>query len=105
MAYHNRITAIKRLRKEFKLDEKQSTKGKEKERVISDISAADAEAKHVKIEWVDGRIGRCLVSDKGIVVKCAIIGEDGRDRETERRVLGGDKRMEGIAERLKEGIY
>lgn len=103
--YHLRIASIKHLRKTFSLDEKLSRKGKEKEREIADISAADAEAKQVRMEWVDGRIGRCVVGMNGEVVKCVIIGEDGRDRDTERRVLGGDKRMEGIADRLMEGIY
>ncbi|CAD6449043.1 03e2af57-8c9b-4a02-a0c8-be3b4685f6af [Sclerotinia trifoliorum] len=103
--YHLRIASIKHLRKGFSLDEKLSRKGKEREREIADISAADAEAKQVRIEWVDGKIGRCIVGMNGEVVKCVIIGEDGRDRETERRILGGDKRMEGIADRLMEGIY
>lgn len=103
--YHLRITSIKHLRKRFSLDERLSRKGKENEREIADISAADAEAKQVRIEWVDGKIGRCVVGMNGEVLKCVMIGEDGRDHETERRVLGGDKRMEGIADRLMEGIY
>lgn len=105
MQYHNRIAVIKSLRRAFGLDEKVSAKGKERERLLYDISAADAEAKQLRIEWVDGRIGRCVVGEKGEVVKCVIIGEEGRDRETERRLLGGDRRMEGIATRLKEGMY
>jgi central kinetochore subunit Mal2/MCM21 len=105
-AYHNRISTIKSLRKEFRLDEKPSKKGKDREKVIADISAADAEAKQVRIEWIDGRIGRALVGEKGEVLKCVIIGEDGRDRETEGRVLGdGNAGMVGIGERLREGIY
>ncbi|RFU24634.1 hypothetical protein B7463_g11694, partial [Scytalidium lignicola] len=103
--YHNRIVVIKALRKAFGLDEKVSAKGKGRERVLYDISAADAEAKQLRIEWVDGRIGRCVVGERGEMLKCVVIGEDGRDREMERRVLGGDRRMEGIATRLKEGRY
>lgn len=103
MAYHNRISAIKSLRKEFKLDENVSRKGKEREKTIADISAADAEAKQIRIEWVDGKIGRCVVDDDGGVVKCVVVGDEGRDRETERMVLQG--RIEGIGERLMEGIY
>jgi central kinetochore subunit Mal2/MCM21 len=103
MGYHNRVQVIKTLRKEFKLDEKVGRKGKGRERVIADISAADAEAKQVRIEWADGRIGRAVVDEKGEVKKCVIIGEDGRDRESERRVLRGA--MEGIGERLREGFY
>jgi central kinetochore subunit Mal2/MCM21 len=103
VGYHNRISVIKGLRKEFKLDEKVSRKGKGRERVIADISAADAEAKQVRIEWVDGRIGRCVVGEGGEVKKCVVIGEEGRDFETERSVSRGG--MEGIGERLREGIY
>ncbi|KAK0111662.1 hypothetical protein ONS95_002007 [Cadophora gregata] len=103
VAYHNRTGVIKSLRREFKLDEKESRKGKGREKVINDISAADAEAKQIRIEWVDGRIGRAIVDERGEVVKCVILGEDGRDRENERRVVGGG--MEGIGERLKEGMY
>jgi central kinetochore subunit Mal2/MCM21 len=79
VGYHNWISVIKSLRKEFKLDEKVSRKGKGRERVIVDISAADAEAKQVRIEWVDGRIGRCVVDAGGEVKKCVVIGEDSRD--------------------------
>ncbi|KAF8862472.1 hypothetical protein BDZ45DRAFT_645856 [Acephala macrosclerotiorum] len=103
VGYHNRVSVIKGLRKEFKLDEKVSRKGKDRERVIADITAADAEAKQVRIEWVDGRIGRAVVDDKGEVGKCVVIGEEGRDREVERRVVAGG--MEGIGERLRDGMY
>jgi central kinetochore subunit Mal2/MCM21 len=57
----------------------------------------------VRIEWVDGRIGRRVVGEGGEVRKCVVIGEEGRDFETERRVARGA--MEGIGERLREGIY
>ncbi|CZR65606.1 uncharacterized protein PAC_15506 [Phialocephala subalpina] len=103
VGYHNRISIIKGLRREFKLDEKVSRKGKGRERIIADITAADAEAKQVRIEWVDGRIGRAVVDDRGEVGKCVVVGEDGRDREVERRVVAGG--MEGIGERLREGMY
>ncbi|KAH6715773.1 Cenp-O kinetochore centromere component-domain-containing protein [Leptodontidium sp. MPI-SDFR-AT-0119] len=103
VGYHNRTSVIKGLRREFKLDEKESKKGKSREKVITDISAADAEAKQVRIEWADGRIGRVVIDEKGEVKQCVIIGEDGRDGETERRVLAGS--MEGIGERMREGMY
>ncbi|KAG9240729.1 Cenp-O kinetochore centromere component-domain-containing protein [Calycina marina] len=108
VAYHNRITAIKSLRKDFKLDEdlkRKNGKGKERERVIVDISAADAEANQVRIEWIDGRVGRCVVGDTGEVKKCVVIGEDGRDRDAERCITERNGRMELIAARLKDGIY
>ncbi|KAG4430125.1 hypothetical protein IFR05_014396 [Cadophora sp. M221] len=103
VGYHNRTSVIKGLRREFKLDEKESKKGKGREKIITDISAADAEAKQVRIEWTDGRIGRVVVDEKGEVKQCVIIGEDGRDGETERRVVAGS--MDGIGERMREGMY
>ena len=111
MGYHNRASAIKALRKTFKLDEvveeKRKRKEKGRQRVIADIGAADAEAKQVRIEWVDGRIGRAVVDDKGRVAKCVILGEEGRDYVNERRIVGevGMGRMEDIGERMFEGIY
>lgn len=103
VGYHNRVAVIKSLRKEFKLDEKESKKGKGREKVIDDISAADAEAKQICIRWVDERVGRVVVDDGGAVVGCVVMGPEGRDRETERAVLKG--RMEGVGGRLREGIY
>lgn len=111
VGYHNRSMVIKGLRKTFELDEavseKSKRKGKGREKVIADISAADAEAKQIRIEWVDGRIGRAVVDEKGEVLKCVVIGEEGRDYINERRILGegGKRRMEGLGERLAEEIY
>jgi len=103
VSYHNRVAIVKSLRKEFRLGEKESRKGKEREKVIEDISAVDGENKQLRIEWVDGRLGRVAIDDKGNVLKCVIIGEEGRDTENEVRVMNGD--MAGIGERLREGIY
>jgi central kinetochore subunit Mal2/MCM21 len=100
-SYHNRIAAITGMRKAFGLDVKKGkNKGKGRELVIRDISAADAEAKQIRFEWVDGRIGRAVVDGKGQIQKCVIIGEDGRDRDMERRILSGNKTIDQMAERL-----
>lgn len=103
VGYHNRMSIVKSLRKDFRLDEKESRKGKGREKVITDISAVDGEVKQLRIEWADGRLGRVAIDDKCKVLKCVIIGEEGRDTENEVRVMRGD--MAGIGERLKEGIY
>ena len=110
MGFHNRTTVIKSLRKSFKLDEvskKGKGKGKDSNKVIVDIAAVDAEVKQIRIEWVDGRIGRAVVDENGEVLKCVVIGEEGRDYASERRIVGegGKGRIEGLAERLMEGIY
>ena len=99
-AYHNRVAVIAGMRKVFGLEGRKGDKGKHRESGIADVSAADAEARQIRLEWLDGRIGRAVMDDKGDVMKCVVIGEDGRDRETERKLMGGDKRAEGMAERL-----
>jgi central kinetochore subunit Mal2/MCM21 len=99
--YHNRVAVIAGLRKAFGLDDKKGrAKGKGRELVMRDITAADAEAKQIRFEWIDGRIGRAVVDSKGGIQKCVIIGEEGRDRDMERKILGGNRRLEDVAERM-----
>lgn len=113
VSYHKRLSSIKALRKEFNLSSSSSSllsKGKSPENVIIDITPADPEAKQMRIEWVDGRIGRVAMDEKGKVVKCVVIGEEGRDRDVERRVMssmgnGLGARIEDVGTRLREGIY
>ena len=112
VAYHLRLQNIKNLRRQFELDDSTTNDGKRKrgkgnvkDKVIVDISAVDAEAKQVRIEWADGGIGRVVVGAKGEILNCVVLGEKGRDGANERRIMGEDMRMEGIGERLLEGIY
>ncbi|KFY22280.1 hypothetical protein V493_06696 [Pseudogymnoascus sp. VKM F-4281 (FW-2241)] len=99
VGYHNRITVIAGMRRAFGLSASKE-QGEGRDLIFSDISAADAEAKHVRLEWIDGRIGRAVISSKGNILKCVVIGEDGRDRTTERAILGGGGRIEGMTARL-----
>ncbi|KAI9743475.1 MAG: hypothetical protein M1818_002788 [Claussenomyces sp. TS43310] len=100
-AYQNRTAVIVGMRKAFGIhDKKASQKGKGKELGIRDTSAADAEARQIRIEWVDGRIGRVLIGPKGDVEKCVVVRDEGRDREMERKVLGGNGRAEGLVQRM-----
>jgi central kinetochore subunit Mal2/MCM21 len=98
--YHNRVAAIAGLRKSCGLDKKGRDKGKGREQIIRDISAADAEAKQVRFEWLDGRVGRAIINDKGEIKDCVVTSEEGRDRDTERKILGGKRRIEELAEKL-----
>lgn len=109
VSYHLRLQSIKHLRKQFNLDEKSKVSAKKKtqsaDQVIHDVTAIDAEAKEVRIEWTDGQIGRAVVNANGEIMKCVILGDDGRDRENERRILSHGRRMEQIGDRLMEAIY
>lgn len=67
------------------------------------ITAADAEAKQITIEWADGKTGRLVMGDDGEIVKIVAVGEGGRDREAVRELLGGAERVEDVAKRLASG--
>ncbi|KAI1502008.1 cenp-O kinetochore centromere component [Biscogniauxia marginata] len=99
--YHNRTAVIGDLRKSAGLESKKG-KGKELEVPITNITAADAEAKQISIEWSDGRSGRLVMGDDGDVVKMVVQGENGQDRQTVRQLLGGSVRIEEVARRLEK---
>ncbi|KAF3482260.1 uncharacterized protein GIQ15_05019 [Arthroderma uncinatum] len=70
---------------------------------ISSVSAASIEARYIRVQWQDGRIGRIKVSNRGLVERAIIIGDDGRDKTTETLIAGGDGRAENIVRRLLDG--
>ncbi|KAI1876058.1 uncharacterized protein JN550_001554 [Neoarthrinium moseri] len=97
--YQNRIATIGDLRKAAGLGSSKG-KGKQLEAPISEISAADAEAKQIRVEWEDGRTGRLVMDDDGKLVKMVAQGENGRDREAVRQLLGGSIRIDDLVRRL-----
>ncbi|KAI5921782.1 cenp-O kinetochore centromere component [Camillea tinctor] len=100
--YHNRNAVIGDLRKSAGLESK-TERSQEQEVPIVDISAADAEAKQISVGWGDGRSGRLVMDDDGTIVKMVVQGENGRDRDAVRQLLGGSARIEEVVRRL-EGI-
>ncbi|KAI0897573.1 Cenp-O kinetochore centromere component-domain-containing protein [Annulohypoxylon nitens] len=96
--YHNRTAVIGDLRSEAGLEKKKATK--EVDVPIVDISAADAQAKQIRVEWGDGRSGRLVISDDGDILKMVAQGENGQDREAVRQLLGGSVRVEEVVRRL-----
>ncbi|KAK4194590.1 Cenp-O kinetochore centromere component-domain-containing protein [Triangularia verruculosa] len=83
--YHARLGTVADLRKAAGL----GRGGGGNESGLVDISPADAEVKHVSVEWEDGRTGRLVMGDDGEIVKLVVVGENGRDREAGRELLGG----------------
>ncbi|KAL2269497.1 hypothetical protein VTJ83DRAFT_1681 [Remersonia thermophila] len=67
---------------------------------LIDISPADAEAKQLTLEWADGRVGRLVMDDDGEIVNLVVLGENGRDREAGRDLLGRATRVEDVVRRL-----
>ncbi|KAI1103210.1 Cenp-O kinetochore centromere component-domain-containing protein [Jackrogersella minutella] len=97
--YHNRTAVIGDLRGAAGLESKKG-KGRELEVPIVDISAADAQAKQIRVEWSDGRSGRLVIGDDGEIMKMVALGDGGQDREAVRQLLGGSARIEEVAKRL-----
>ncbi|KAK0659770.1 Cenp-O kinetochore centromere component-domain-containing protein [Cercophora samala] len=83
--YHARLGTVADLRKAAGL----AGRGEGNGSGLVDISPADAEVRHVSVEWGDGRTGRLVIGDDGEVVKLVVVGENGRDREGGRELLGG----------------
>ncbi|KAI0487203.1 cenp-O kinetochore centromere component [Xylaria cf. heliscus] len=97
--YHNRAAVIGDMKKAAGLNSKKAS-DQEPETEITDISAADAEAKQISLQWRDGRSGRLVVNDDGDVVNMVVQGNNGPDRETARQFLGAAAHVEEFTRRL-----
>ncbi|KAK0717097.1 Cenp-O kinetochore centromere component-domain-containing protein [Lasiosphaeria miniovina] len=109
--YHHRLGVVADLRKAAGLGRKKKRiaedEGGEEEqeeerqaRGLININPADAEAKQLSIEWVDGRTGRLVLGDDGEILKFVAVGDNGRDRDAVRELLGGAARVDEVVERL-----
>lgn len=98
--YQNRAAVIGDMKKAAGLGSKKAS-DQESGIEIVDISAADAEAKQISLQWRDGRSGRLIMNDDGDVVKMVVQGDHGQDRETVRQFLGGAVRVEDVTKRLE----
>ncbi|KAI0975689.1 cenp-O kinetochore centromere component [Xylaria arbuscula] len=99
--YHNRAATIGDMKKAAGLGSKKAS-DQDSESAIVDISAADAEARQISMQWRDGRSGRLIMNDDGDIVKMVVMqGDNGQDRETVRQFLGGAVRVEEVTGRLE----
>lgn len=99
--YHHRVSVIADLRRAVGLDgRRRDAEGLAEGTPLLAISAADTEAKQVRVEWKDGRSGRLVIGDDGDVVKLVVFGDAGRDRELTRELLSGGARLEHVARKL-----
>jgi central kinetochore subunit Mal2/MCM21 len=67
---------------------------------ILSLAATSIEARYIRIEWSDGRVGRIKISNQGFVERAIIIGDDGKDDITASLCTGGDGRIETLLQRL-----
>ncbi|CAJ2503456.1 Uu.00g108500.m01.CDS01 [Anthostomella pinea] len=98
--YQNRIAVIGDLRKAAGLEAKNDT---DRESELVNISLAGPMAKQIHMEWSDGRSGRLVMGDDGEILKMAVQGQNGQDRETVRNLLGRSVRIEEVVKQL-EGV-
>lgn len=94
--HHNRIGAIADIRRDIGMADNDSAG----EKWIVDVSAADPEAKQVRLEWANGRLGRVVMDDDGFVRQVVVFGTEGRDRETMRALGEKGLRIEDLAGKL-----
>ncbi|KAF7531457.1 hypothetical protein G7054_g8871 [Neopestalotiopsis clavispora] len=97
--YQNRITTIGDLRKAAGLGNNHAKRRREDDEAavaITDISAVDAEAKQVRLEWEDGRVGRLVMDDDGKISKVAVQAGNERDRRRVRELLGGSTHIQDL---------
>ncbi|GAD92358.1 hypothetical protein AOR_1_352084 [Paecilomyces variotii No. 5] len=111
VAWHLRSDAIDWLRERLKLPRSGSDSmqlGSLDENTPSNklgiisLSPTSLEARYVRLEWEDGRVGRFKISNNGEVVRVVIIGDNGRDKRTEDSMTSGNRRIESLLERLSQ---
>ncbi|KAI6247248.1 hypothetical protein HI914_04144 [Erysiphe necator] len=99
VAYHNRLSLIKNFRIDFGLDVDDDSAMIYDEEIILDLSALDSEMKNLRLEWIDGRVGRIVINEDGEIKKCIIISEGKRHRASERALSGS---LQNLGEKLWE---
>ncbi|KAJ5820321.1 hypothetical protein N7474_005912 [Penicillium riverlandense] len=104
VAWHVRVDAVDLLREKLALTESSkavATAPVEGTGIVS-LSSTALEARYVRLEWEDGRVGRFKLSNTGLVERAVVIGDQGRDKKTEEAMTGSGGRAETILERLRE---
>jgi central kinetochore subunit Mal2/MCM21 len=106
VAWHMRTDAVEFLREKLGLvDESGEPQpfdiSPDRDTGIVSLAAAALEARYVRLEWADGRVGRFKLSNAGVVERAVVIGDEGRDKKTEDAMTGGGGRVETVLDRLR----
>ncbi|KAJ5124150.1 Centromere protein Cenp-O [Penicillium bovifimosum] len=109
VAWHMRTDAIDFLREKLGLvgedgEPQPFDVSPDRDTGIVSLAAAALEARYVRLEWADGRVGRFKLSNAGIVERAVVIGDEGRDKKTEDAMTGGGGRVETVLDRLKVDV-
>lgn len=106
VGWHMRVDAVDFLREKLNLVDEEGRAqpfdvSPDRETGIVSLAAAALEARYVRLEWDDGRVGRFKLSNGGIVERAVVIGDLGRDKKTEDAMTGGGGRVESVLDRLR----
>lgn len=108
VAWHMRSDAVDFLREKLGLGDTRSSSGSDERAVTVDgtgvvsLASTAVEARYVRLEWEDGRVGRFKLSNAGLVERAVVIGDAGRDKQTEDAMTSGGGRVEALLNRLRE---
>ena len=69
---------------------------------IAEVAAEGADARDIRVEWVDGRIARVRMGKDRTVTKAVVFGESGRRRDIERVMLSEPRGIEGLVTKFQE---
>jgi central kinetochore subunit Mal2/MCM21 len=108
VAWHVRCDAVDLLRERLGFKESDSDSSTvdrlspESKAGIVSLDSTAIETRYVRLEWEDGRVGRFKLTNSGVVERAVVIGDDGRDKQTETAMTRGGGRIESLVERLQE---
>ncbi|KGO77380.1 Centromere protein Cenp-O [Penicillium italicum] len=107
VAWHMRVDAIDFLRERLGLVGEDGKSlpfdvSPDRDTGIVSLAAVAVEARYVRVEWVDGRVGRFKLSNAGVVERAVVIGDEGRDKKLEDAMTGGGGRVETVLDRLRD---
>lgn len=109
VAWHMRVDAIEFLREKLGLVGEGGGSlpfdvSPDRDTGIVSLAAVSVESRYVRIEWVDGRVGRFKLSNAGVVERAVVIGDEGRDKKIEDAMTDGGGRVETVLDRLRVDI-
>ncbi|KAJ5864629.1 uncharacterized protein N7529_006545 [Penicillium soppii] len=111
VAWHMRVDAVDFLREKLGLVDAEGRAqpfdvSPDRETGIISLAPDALEARYIRLEWADGRVGRFKLSNAGIVERAVVIGDQGREKKTEDAMTGGGGRVETVLERLRvDGLF
>ncbi|OQE38475.1 hypothetical protein PENCOP_c008G01979 [Penicillium coprophilum] len=109
VAWHMRVNAVEFLREKLGFVSEGGGSfpfdvSPDRDTGIVSLAAVSLETRYVRVEWVDGRVGRFKLSNVGVVERAVVIGDEGRDKKLEDAMTGDGGRVETVLDRLRVDV-